>query len=237
MPSKANQRGQQFLDARGTIVGVLRHRVQHECLELAGHTVAERRRLFELELVEHRRQIPARERLAPGQDVIEHRARGEDVGPRVHRLAARLLGRHVIGRAQHRAGRGHARIDEAGHAEIENLQQPVALHEQVARLQIAVHDALPVRRRQSLAHLNHEIELAFERGGLRTLQIRGERHALEQLHRDEGAPLILPGIEDRDDVRMQQAGGGLRLAVEARAGVGIALEIGHQHLQRDRAVR
>jgi hypothetical protein len=42
----------------------------------------------------------------PGQDVIQHRAQAEHVGPLVDRLAAGLLGRHVGRRAHDRAGHG-----------------------------------------------------------------------------------------------------------------------------------
>ncbi len=42
-----------------------------------------------------------------------------------------------------------------------------------------------------------------------------ERGALHVLHRDEVAALVLAAVIDRDDVRVLEAGGGLRLAAEA----------------------
>ena len=85
-----------------------------------------------------------------------------------------------------------------------------------------MHDPLPVRGREPLAHLDHQIELALERGRVRTLQVVGERPAFEQLHGDERAPLVLARVEDRDDVGMQQARRRLSLAIEPGARLGIA---------------
>jgi hypothetical protein len=44
----------------------------------------------------------------PGQQLVEDHAEGKDVGLHPRPLALHLLGRHVVGRAHDRAGRGHA---------------------------------------------------------------------------------------------------------------------------------
>jgi len=48
----------------------------------------------------------ARERMLPGNHLIEHHTQREDVGAMVRRFALELLGRHVSGRAHGDAGLG-----------------------------------------------------------------------------------------------------------------------------------
>ena len=60
-----------------------------------------------------------------------------------------------------------------------------------------------------------------------------ERRPAQQLHDDEEAVAVFADVEDRDDVRMRQAGGRLRLPVEPRPDVGIVFEIGRQDLEGD----
>jgi hypothetical protein len=99
----------------------------------------------------------AGERRFAGQHLVQHRAEGVDVGSRVHRLAARLLGAHVGGCADR-----HARLGEplAGlvarerAADAEVGDQRVAVGEQdVLRLHIAVDDAVAVGEIEPVGHL------------------------------------------------------------------------------------
>jgi hypothetical protein len=60
-----------------------------------------------------------------------------------------------------------------------------------------------------------------------------ERFPLEQLHREEGAPLVFVDVEDRADVGMLKRGGGPRLALEALESFGVFREIVRQELQGD----
>ena len=126
-------------------------------------SLGQRHRVFGLHLVQHRRQIRRRERLAAGEHVIEHRSRREDVGPVIDFRAARLLGRHEVGRADDEAARRHVRVGEPRHAEVEDLQAPVVLDEDVAGLDVAMEDAVHVRDGEPFAHLAHEIERRLER--------------------------------------------------------------------------
>src|SRR5689334_24999898 len=75
-------------------------------------------------------------------------------------------------------------------------------------------------------------------GPLRAQSLLGVEHvaevdAVDVLHRDVEQAFGLTGIEDGDDVRMVEPGGGLSLADEALAEAAIAGEVGGQDLQRD----
>ena len=98
---------------------------------------------------------------APGQHLVQHAAQREDIAGRLGGLAPRLLRRHVTKRAEDGAGRIAAmRAPEpspvAGtegdprEAEVEDLDPAVAGEEDVLRLEVAVDDALGVRRRQAV---------------------------------------------------------------------------------------
>ena len=105
------------------------------------------------------------------QHAIHQRAERIDVRARVELLGANLLGRHVERRADERAARGHLvellGVAQLGQAEVEHLDHVVpvarARHQQVLRLQIAMHDARLVRLRQRVAHLNQHRRQPHER--------------------------------------------------------------------------
>ena len=63
-----------------------------------------------------------------------------------------------------------------------------------------------------------------------------ERPPLDELHHDELRLAVGAGVVDADDVRVVQAGGGLRLAAEAVDEARIACELRQQDLDRDGAV-
>ena len=68
--------------------------------------------------------------------------------------ASRLFRRHVVGRADDEAGRGHAGAGQPGHAEIEDLEDAVGAHEDIARLDVAVIDRRVVRGAEPGAQLD-----------------------------------------------------------------------------------
>ena len=99
------------------------------------------------------------EGLPAGQQFVEQRAEGEDVGPRVHRLALRLLGRHVAGGAEDRPGlrlRGGlialAQDLYFGQSEIQQFDTGLG-QQDVGRLQVPMRDALLVRCGERIANL------------------------------------------------------------------------------------
>ena len=85
----------------------------------------------------------------PGQQFEEHASERVEVAARVNAMAEDLLRRHVRGCA--RQGTGNLehvpafRAEPADQAEVHQHRPTVRAHEDVARLQIPVHDALLVK--------------------------------------------------------------------------------------------
>jgi hypothetical protein len=99
-----------------------------------------------------------------------------------------------------------------------------------------VHDALRVRRVERIGHVEPELEDLARRETIGR-DPAAERLALEALHHDERAALVLADVVDRADVRVVERRGRLRLALEALAS-GLVLEVRfRQELHRHRAVK
>ena len=98
----------------------------------------------------------AMKRHLAAHELVRHHAERVDIGARIDEIrGARLHRRHVHRRAEHRAG--HRAIDSRRREQLREppIQQanlgPAAghvQHEDVVRLEIAMHDALAVRRDQ-----------------------------------------------------------------------------------------
>jgi hypothetical protein len=125
---------------------------------------------------EHRREAvgrrPGGEGSPAGEQFVENAAEGPDVRTAVDRQSTRLLRTHVGWRAEHRAGLGATRraigvrseIRQAlRDAEVEDLDVAALRQRDVARFEIAVHDALLVRRGESVRDLPRDVEHLRER--------------------------------------------------------------------------
>ena len=116
-----------------------------------------------------------------------------------------------------------------------DLQLAVRPDEHVARLHIAMEDAVRMRGVKPPADLDHQVDLALDIRGVRALQVLVERFPFEQFHDDEAA-LVLPHVVHGDDVRVLPAGPRTRLPVEALARLRIVFEVGHHDLDGDGAL-
>src|SRR5262249_44383924 len=85
--------------------------------------------------------------------------------------------------------------------------------EHVLRFQVAVNDALRVRRREPLGDLVSNSGDPPRRQGARGQQT-AEGLTFEQLRDRVGNPALAPEIVDREDVRLREAGDRLRLPLE-----------------------
>ena len=166
--------------------------------------------------------------------LVEHAAERPDVGPAIHRLAARLLGAHVGRRAEDRAGVGrmHAQrrrhrqrrglriaLEHLGEAEVEHLHLAVGRDLDVCRLQISVDDTFVMSGLQRIGDLPRHIEcLAYgESGGCPRAMPQAllECLAFNQLENDADGTVDPFETVDRRDVRMIERGEELRFALEA----------------------
>jgi hypothetical protein len=181
----------------------------------------------------------ADERLAAGDQLVEHDTRAEEIRAVVARLALALLGRHVRGRAHDQAGHGKARRVDARDAEVRDLERAAVRQDQVRRLDVAMHDPAIVRVLQRLQELRHD------RDDLRQLELRlavevfPQARAVDVFHGDVSHVGVLAVLVDRDDVGMVQPPRRARLVAKARhelvGDVGIDDVLAHG-LDRDHAL-
>ena len=94
---------------------------------------------------------------------------------------------------------------------------------------------------QRLAGVGDDLDGASGRKRAFGVHDVAQRHAVDVLHDDvgqrPGGGLRLTGVVDRDDRRVVQRRGVLRLAAEPKVEAGVTGQIGAQHLHRDVAVQ
>ncbi len=173
------------------------------------------------------------ERHLTSQALVEGDSRRVDVAGRAGRAALELLGRHVAQRARrHRPVAG-----QRGDAEVGQLARACPVDEHVGRLVVAVHHALGVGRGQAEKRpVQHDQRRLGGRLAVPLQQSR-DGDALDQLHDDGGARLVLDVLVQPDHVRAVQAGQHAGLGPEAGYLPGVAQQARVQVLDRDRGAR
>ena len=196
-------------------------------------------------LGQHGDELSRRERRLPDQHLVEDHAQGVEIGARVDGLSHRLLGGHVLGRAEDRADLGQGLLPvpfvraELGDAEVEDLGEvhvtvPIHQHD-VVGLQVPVDDARLVGGGEGFGDLPRDVDGA--QGGERALRVEGRAQAvtLDVLeHEVKGAVFQLPEVQGPGDVRVLDARGGDRFPLEARHDLGHGRHLPVQHLERHR---
>ena len=120
-----------------------------------------------------------------------------------------------------------------GQTEIDDLDAALRRHHHVAGLQIAVDDALIVRRFEGVADLAGNLQRLGRRktrsGRPQTAQTLLERLAVHELHRDrDAAGVFLEPMHGRN-VGMVEGGEHFGFAAKTRDALGIGGDIGGQH--------
>ena len=128
------------------------------------------------------------------------------------------------------------RLHRLRQPEVEHLHRAVAAHLDVRGLQIAMDDALLVRRFERLGNLLRDRERLIERDRTSSDALR-EIVSLDQFHHEGGhAPALFEAV-DGGDVWVVQRGEGLGFTLEAREPISIVGERLGQHLDRDVAIQ
>jgi hypothetical protein len=173
------------------------------------------------------------ERYGAGQHLVEHDADRIQVGALIDRCATRLLGREVLRGPDDRAGLGHLARPRARDPEVRHLQAAVGVDENVVRLDVAVDDALSVREADGAEDLAGVGDRALDgQRATREDQLL-ERPPLDVLHRDVVGAFGFAAVVDRDDVRVRERGGVLRLAPKALDELFVVRVLVVQDLDRD----
>ena len=191
------------------------------------------------------------ERAQPGEHLVEHHTDGIEIGARIDGLAERLLGRHVVGRAEDhphlrerlgaarhlrgRAGGGEGVGVQLGDAEVEDLHHldaVLALHEHdVLGFEVPVHDADVVCARQAGRDLPRDAN--GPRGLDRRVEQLAEARPGDVLQHEEEGPLRRPPEVGRGHhVRMIDVGRSDGLALEPGDDLRVLGERSVEHLER-----
>jgi hypothetical protein len=171
-----------------------------------------------------------------GQHFEEHAAERPDVGAFVDRLPACLFRRHVRGcaendtglrhrrrrnRRRHRySGRHRSRLERPRQAKVQHLDGAIGTNLDVGGLEIAVNDALLMRRFERVGNLprNPDRLVDWDRPFDDAI---GERHPVDQLQDERGGAACSLHAVDRSDVRKIQRSERPRLAIETRKTLGV----------------
>jgi cell division protein FtsW (lipid II flippase) len=163
------------------------------------------------------RGVAPRERQPPGYQFVNRQTKAVDVGPRVGVQALNHLRRQIRDRPENVAGlvRCECSRKRVRHAEVGNLRHAGLVHEDVLRLDIAVHHAPFVGVLQRCGHL-HPVanRLCLGQTTLR-LEELAQRVAVHVLHDQVMAPFVYARVVDANDVRMLKPSDEPRLPLQA----------------------
>ena len=174
---------------------------------------------------EHHREVRVTpERRLPDETLVEHAAERVHVGAPVDLLPGDLLGGDVVDGAQQVAVVADSGLlgDPSREAEVRQVDVVGAVRpgprvdKHVGWLHVAMHKAARVGSIQGARHLREDPD-RVRRVQTAALQTLLEVTPVDVAHGDEENVLGRPGLVDRDDVRMVDRGGQLRLAQEAIA--------------------
>ncbi len=169
-------------------------------------------------------------------------------------LTSDLLRTHILRRTNHartfrgdrdrlrrclrpRRGNQHFALADARQAEIENSQSAVVTDQNVARFQIAVNHAFPVRRVDRGRHFEKKFECLIDRQ-LLFAAVRAQSATADELHHEEVlSGLRLPRLVNASDSGVCEFRKNPRFTAKARDQRRVGGQLMPNHLDRDRPLR
>jgi hypothetical protein len=172
----------------------------------------------------------------PGQHLVDDRTQCIQIGATVDRLGPRLLRTHVVRCSDRGAGHRGTRlsIHRLGDAEVRQHGGAVGLEQDVAGLDVAMHEALGVGEIEPARDVAGDVErLGDRQSGLDTLAQRATGNELrgEVVHR-----AVRADVEHRHQVRMTELGRDPAFLEEAVGELGVRGQRRRHHLERDFAI-
>ncbi|EHN72817.1 hypothetical protein SMCF_7774 [Streptomyces coelicoflavus ZG0656] len=212
-----------LLGGVGAVLRVLGEQAQHQGLERLrdlGTDAAHGQRGLVQVPVQHAERRRAGERDVAAEQFVQQHTERVQVGVRAHGAAHGLLGCHVGGGADGRAGVGEAGgvgVHDGGDAEVEDGDGAVLLDHDVARLEVAVDDRHGVHGAQYGAQLGGDRDRPLPRVGLVLGEVVGEVGAVDVLHDEEQLLALAARVVHRDQAGVVDLCGDPALAHEPAA--------------------
>ena len=214
-------------------------RARHEAVEVVADLRRRPRRLrhpVRQVLVRDRHRGLARVGELTGEQFVRDDPQRVQVGPRVGRLAADLLGREVLDRARHGARPRVLRVGErTGETEIGELHDAVGRDEDVLGLEVAVDDPFRVRVLEGRERLADDVGRLRGREPPARVQELADRPSADVLHDHVVDAVDRPPVVHRHDVRMVEGGGRAGFAAEPFDEAGVARQRTVEDLDGDLA--
>ena len=175
-------------------------------------------------------------RLLADEHLVQHDAERVDVAARVGHSACDQLGSEVGDRAEQlRAGGGVGRRGTR-EPEVADLDAAVLGEQHVLGLDVAVHDAGPVRGGEPGEDRVHDRHRLRHREAALLAQEFAQSDARQVLHDQVGHVAVLTLIEDVDHVRVGEPRGGPRFLDEPALEHGVIAQVAVHHLEGDPAL-
>ncbi len=180
-------------------------------------------------------RVVSQEGRAPDEELVEGRAEGEHVRPRVGLfLLLPDLRSHVEDRPQDLARLSQARAKQVlGQPEVHDLGRPLGRHDRVGGLDVAVQEAQRMNSAEPEGHVSGDLGGSTRREG--TLAEQDVEGLSRDVLRDERGSLAVVDLVDAHQVRVRaELAQRLPLTQEARPGLGVPRQPWRQELEDDR---
>ncbi len=169
--------------------------------------------------------------LDTGEALVQHAGQGVDVGSGISRAAGESLWGHVGPAADDRAGSGEfggRRI--VGDAKVDQVDEVTLGHQRVGGFDVAVHQSDGMGGVERGGQLLNYVHGPWRAHRPVALQQLVHVDAVDHRHHQKQPAVDLPGVMDRDDVRLGQPGRGVGLATKALAITRLGAQFGGQTL-------